>query len=497
MTRRLLPPLVRKEVRALLPTWLTCVLALALAAFVRGGRLSTFTALVYALAAPVYGFGTIVLGAQSIGHEYTDRTLSVLLSQPIARRQLLAAKVGVLAAMLATLALTASMVLLVDARPSWSLRERGLLFMLPLAAISIAPVITILSRGPLAGVVLTMCGCGLLLVCADVIGAWMLDLRGLDFAAFKFRFWFGSMAVSCTAGAILGWRLFMRLEARDDPGAQIELPRLRLLPGVVRHHPIWLLAEKELHLQQLTLVVAGVYLASATAIALLKHVLPELRALPLVPLSILYFILLSMLIGSLASAEERQFGTLEWQVLQPIAASRQWAVKAAVALGTAVVLGVVLPFLVAAMSPSGDDAISSHLWRQNAAIAILLTTCSLYLSSLCGSGVRAMALALPIGMAAGVTLRAIAWAVPRLIELLSIHSRLGILPRGFDAGPLFSFGTAADVLWLAIIAAFVALLLRFAAVNHRTIDRSLARVLRQVACIGAFVTVGAMLLAVG
>ena len=39
-----------------------------------------------------------------------------------------------------------------------------------------------------------------------------------------------------------------------------------------------------------------------------------------------------LLAGSLASAEERQLGTRDWQGLLPVAAWRQWAVKVAVVL---------------------------------------------------------------------------------------------------------------------------------------------------------------------
>ena len=37
--------------------------------------------------------------------------------------------------------------------------------------------------------------------------------------------------------------------------------------------------------------------------------------------------MLALLIGSLASAEERQLGTLEWQGLLPMASWKQWAAK--------------------------------------------------------------------------------------------------------------------------------------------------------------------------
>jgi hypothetical protein len=54
----------------------------------------------------------------------------------------------------------------------------------------------------------------------------------------------------------------------------------------------------------------------------------------------------SIVIGSMASAEERQLGVSEWQLLLPMPARLQWIVKAAVTLGLTGVL--VLAVFVAA-----------------------------------------------------------------------------------------------------------------------------------------------------
>ena len=67
---------------------------------------------------------------------------------------------------------------------------------------------------------------------------------------------------------------------------------------------------------------------------------PGLPEFPLAGVGILYGALLAVLIGSLASAEERQNGTLEWQLLLPMAAWKQWAVK----VGTVLVLTALLSY---------------------------------------------------------------------------------------------------------------------------------------------------------
>ena len=84
-----------KEVRGLAGAWLACLAALVVAC--RDGRSCRSRALGIARrtsSAPA------ALGALSIGHEYSHRTLPLLLSQPAAAARLLLVKLGVLAAML-------------------------------------------------------------------------------------------------------------------------------------------------------------------------------------------------------------------------------------------------------------------------------------------------------------------------------------------------------------------------------------------------------------
>ncbi|HTL02779.1 MAG TPA: hypothetical protein VL243_11150, partial [Vicinamibacterales bacterium] len=86
MTRtRIFSPVVGKEVRALLPSWLAC-LALFVAATVVDQSWSR------QLSVLVYFLGPVALGAFSLGHEYSGRTLSLLLSQPKRRENLILLK---------------------------------------------------------------------------------------------------------------------------------------------------------------------------------------------------------------------------------------------------------------------------------------------------------------------------------------------------------------------------------------------------------------------
>ena len=111
-----------------------------------------------------------------------------------------------------------------------------------------------------------------------------------------------------------------------------------------------------------------------------------------------------VLIGSVASAEERQLGTLPSQLLLPIAARTQWAVKVATTLSLALVLGVGVPVLVSFLFSYSEGPTGWHPRRvkETLAAAVLLTSCSLYVSSLSSSAVRAMVNSIPVVIAGTV-----------------------------------------------------------------------------------------------
>jgi ABC-type transport system involved in multi-copper enzyme maturation permease subunit len=88
---------IRKEARALLPVWMACASALVLVAVVGDARF-------YLAALLAYGLGAIALGALSVGHEYSGRTLALLLSFPIDRRRVFLLKLAVLSVLLLGLA---------------------------------------------------------------------------------------------------------------------------------------------------------------------------------------------------------------------------------------------------------------------------------------------------------------------------------------------------------------------------------------------------------
>ena len=479
-----LPPVVRKEICALLPAWIACLVALAAAAAADDPRM--VAAGVFA-----YAFGSIGLGAQSMGHEYAHRTLGILLAQPCDRRRIFATKLAVLAAMLAVLAAFAYGAFSSSDALGWSYRVMLYLILLPACCgLLLAPWLTMVGRSALAGLVFTLAIPGATLVVCEAIGAVKYGAASAEVDVFRLAVWPNTVLALCAFAAIFGWHRFMRLEAIDGTGAEIHLTRWFAGGRERAGHPIWRLVQKEFHLQQLTLVLVGVYVAGWATVWALKYVMPEFREFPIIPATMLYLALLAILMGSLASAEERQFGTLEWQILLPVAAWQQWLVKAGTVLALAFAFGIGLPALLIYIDPSAiefRDALA--VWRQTAVMIVLLTTGSLYVSSLSTSGLRALVVSFPTLFGTAVlftwTMNFVWWTFARLV-LDPAGPRLSV--RGQRSLPAAAY----EAIVLALVGGFVLLLIVLAFQNHRSTDRRLKRVLPQIACIAAFLAAGVM-----
>jgi len=220
-----------------------------------------------------------------------------------------------------------------------------------------------------------------------------------------------------------------------------------------RQHPVWLLVKKELHLQQMTFAATAACTLIWIGIAASTRIIPGFRGFPIAVVAILYGGLLAMLIGSLASAEERELGTLEWQVLMPMAAWKQWAVKVGTVLGLAAVLSWFIPVLLA----NGRVSFNAG----HAVVILFLTAGSLYVSSLCRSGLRALIAAGPLMLA------------------LSIGSQYFYVLVGWPrAGLAVPF------------AGVIVLMLWFAMENHRSAGQSAARVSAQVVWMAGCLALG-------
>jgi hypothetical protein len=219
-----------------------------------------------------------------------------------------------------------------------------------------------------------------------------------------------------------------------------------------------MLVKKELRLQQMTFAMPLLFAGIWAALTLASRLNPDFgKDFPFRAVALLYFALLPLLIGSLASAQERQFGTLESQAMLPVPFAQQWAIKAGVVLTLAVALGVLLPWFVFAPPQISRDG----FWPLAVGI-LLLTAWSLYLSSWSPSGIIALALVLPATTAAIVAAR---WIDSFIESFWPGHT---LAPQPVDV-----------VTFAALAAPLAVALVLFAGRNHRTRERGVKPLVTQ------------------
>jgi ABC-type transport system involved in multi-copper enzyme maturation permease subunit len=465
-------PLVAKEIRALLPLWLATLLALAAAILWRQRSYSDIGLIAYVA-------GVVSLGAHAIGHEYGHRTLPALLAQPIARWRLFATKILVAAAMAGVLAAAAAAVFAADSSPG---NDTAAYVIMPiLAALFLAPLFTLLCRNTLAGAVLGVSAPLMVWIAAILVAWWGFGTSGEAVTAWVLQRWVTLALIVCPMFAALTWRGFSRMEAVEGMPAALTLPRLPgMRTGTRRHAPWRALIAKEIHLQQMSIAITLFYAVIWAIGAGLRPSLPSSAILPLEALLLLYCMGLTIAIGAMASAEERQQGMLDAQLLQPVSALGQWAVKCAVTLSLALLLGVAMPAIL--ISNFGDTRGAAVPNFAVVLLVLLITSSSLYLSSLTGSGVKAMALSLPVAVGGAIFIQTTQSAV------VSASTWLGT-PLPADHTEAFFVAS------LLLPVLVVPLLLWFGFVNHHSTEHPLRRTTSQI-CVVA-ITLVAVIAAAG
>ena len=461
-----------KELRALFPAFLVALLML-------GQSLLMPLPFRVRLVLLVAALGPIVLGSTVVGHEYAHRTLTLMLSQPAGRGRLFATKAAVLVPMVAIVSLAAFLSLPDGYDLVVSAREGARVFLIlaPLCGLCVSPALSMLSRSSLAAIVFTIAIPCLVMLFAQVAGTAIhgfYNPRAVN--DFAFAASWRVVALLCLAGAIATWQQFHRLQAIEG---QSELqfpawlrPAVTARPGPRVRGPWSVLIGKELRLQQLAYVVACLYVLASAAMWSLEVYAPEFPRVPIEATSLLYSGLLAILIGAVASAEERQLGTLPAQLLQPMAMWKQWLVKVAVVVGLTFLLAIALPLTVNLLTGDFDGRLDLRARSlRRAVVPVILTSASLYVSSLSSSGVRAMVTSLPlIGagglfglLTSGIMMEAARRLLEQVPQSIPLAERLAAFRR------IESITDAALFAGLVTIAA-IALWLAF--LNHRRIDRS-------------------------
>jgi hypothetical protein len=449
-----LTALASKEFRALLPVWAAAAFTIGADTALRGTGMHAL----FPLGILAYIAGSLALGAHVIGHEFTSRTLASLLVQPCRRSSMLLTKAVVLAVMLTALGCIAEIVLFRSPARTFGDFPRNPTLYLPLiGGLCVAPYLTMRLRSQMAGVVFAACIPGMTYIPALLGGVLIYGTGTAAAKALALAVWMPAMWTVAAAGAVLSARSFMRLQDTQGGREELRLPRwFTVTDANPTRPPLWMLAKKELRLQQMTFAMVAGYALIWTGLTVAGRLDVDFaREFPMRGVGMLYFALLPLLVGSLASAQERHFGTLQSQAMLPVPRAQQWAVKASVVLVLALVLGVVLPWFVFA-----PPQISRTSFWPLAASIVLLTTWSLYISSWCGSGITALALLLPASAAAMALARWMDWIVSALVLPQHSAGAYGVLtpPSIFTS-------------WVIGATPLALLLLLLAARNHWTSER--------------------------
>lgn len=448
--------MIVKECRALLPAWAAAAGAILLCALFRD--LSPF-------GVPAYFIGAVTLGAMSMGHEYSHRTMGLMLTLPVARSRVLLTKLAVLAAMLMLLALLARLVIPFGRDAA---RFAGAIVGLPVvSALFITPYLTIVTRSPVGGAVFTLGIAGMVTVAGEWIGINRFGYTA-NVDSFRVNFVWYALSLLSALSAALMWQTSSRLQVLDGPGRMIDFSPAATSPSpsLSRKNPMWLLVMKELRVQQLAFAVAALYVVMFAITAVRTRGTIQHSSLPLI-LSVMYAGMLTLLIGATASAEERHLRTLDAQLLVPMPLSRQWMIKIGVVVALTAVLALLLPLALVNAFTTSHIALSAAqtLLHPRAVLMVLaISALSVYVSTLTASGLSALLVSVPSAFAA-------------VSFVMKLSRELQEFVYSLDGSPDWRI---VDRITVVVALGVIGLVLGFAFSNHRTADRTRTRVAAQV-----------------
>ena len=424
LTRAAAGQLVWKEASALLPVWVACVAATALA-IVPLRPYPAHVALLVAgfvreLATLAFPLGALTLGALSMSHEFEAHSAGVMVGLPVPRRATLLAKFATLAVALAVLGVVAyfgSVRVLFDPWPEFHGSSDALLLPL-LCGLALAPAFTLWLGSPVGGAVLGAAVPIVFLLAGETIAQFAYGATNATLAKTidlgHAMLWRGVPA-ACLLG--LAWTVyaFDRHEWGSGPSAA---RRHRLSdvwhwgsPPIARDHsvsvrrssrPYLRLLLKDLTLQTPTLVVLLGYLAAWT-LSFTLHLWRPLIGIDPDVMGVMFATLIALLAGAMAFAPERALGTDLLNRMQPRPALSQWAIKTglafALALAGVAVVGLLAPrdlppSTIANLWPRSYSALQGENLMLLATCVGLTTAVSLHASSFASTGPRAVLLSI-------------------------------------------------------------------------------------------------------
>jgi hypothetical protein len=341
-------PLVKKEIRLLLPSFIVAVLL----ALVQG-----ITRPYDFYIASLLFFGLTILALTTMGREASLNTFSMMLAQPAERMRIWQTKLSVLVAaflIVFVVWLAAFCFAFIHSNPGASDRENsynlfiaicligaatftgGLWTTLLLRQLAGAFWLTLLVPAVLAGFTAAFLAedrsdSAIIAVLCVVLGIY--SVGGFLFARWLF---FRAQDVGWSGGiiALPEWKLFVRSEKAVSTRSR---------------KPIFALFKKEFQLQQISLFGAIGLLGLHLGVIVLRkyhHFAMDSAGEALVSIFWMLWLVMAPVVGSMAVAEERRLGVMEGQLCLPVSRRVQFAIKGFVTFFLGIFLGGIMPMLL-------------------------------------------------------------------------------------------------------------------------------------------------------
>jgi hypothetical protein len=345
-------PLIKKEIRLLLPAWVAALAVVAtlppLLQFLSLNSVPYNPDIVPAW----FGLGCLLLALATFGQEFSSKTFPVQLSQPIERSRIWWIKVSILAVALVSflLALSVCYKVYFHFNPVYHLPfPFGVSALFGLVIFSGGLWTTLLLHRMLEAFWLTLITPLAIMVTLYAVHEYFHWSNQTDNYVIP-----AVLLLYSFAGFFWARRLFLLAQDVQWTGGVIAFSSrkknsaLAIVSSYPRH---WLsaLAWKELQLQQVNILIAVVVLALHLASVVIRQVHPSFAnpyIRELLELVWAIWLMMPLLIGSAAVAEERRVGIIESQFCLPVSRRTQFFVKFSISLVLSLILGGAMPFVI-------------------------------------------------------------------------------------------------------------------------------------------------------
>jgi hypothetical protein len=414
-----------KEARPLFWPWCAVALASALP------LVHPLLPIAWIISSVGFILGIPLLSSLPFGHEFQNRTFSLLLSQPISRMEIWREKLSITAIVV----FTAALVFHASQRASGVHTDWRLPAVTAIVFVASAPFWTLFTRSIVGGVVLNF---GVHILILDVGGQvffWGLGYSKLAASTFiaTFSTFIATMSVVFLgySGLMLwlGWRKLKRFQAIGDMAGDLLAAGPQVLPGALvswlRFRPtgaVLNLIRKEFRLLRPVWLISLLAALGWACLTLLGLVHP--RGLTrnfetaVVSAAVITTFMIAILAGSLSLGEEKTSGTNLWHLTLPVSARRQWFVKLCMALFAGCVGAGLVPLLIAGRLVGSSHMLADvHVGRDLLVGAVLLTFAAFWCACAVKGTVPAVLWALPVVIALYFAVELGKWAGPALTNL--------------------------------------------------------------------------------